>query len=140
VGTGDGVGKSQGAERWGVGLRGGNSSEKALPEQQLVNSPRTLEPGDEIVVAKIRLAMQRDGNLVAYDENNQARWASRTAGTGARADFQPDGNLVVHDASNKPVWASNTSGHESAVSKLQDDGNIVILDGESVLWAAGTGP
>ncbi|MEV6613249.1 hypothetical protein AB0N31_05085 [Streptomyces sp. NPDC051051] len=98
----------------------------------------TLGPGEEVAAARIRLVLQRDGNLVAYDETGQARWATRTLGTGARADFQTDGNLVVYDAQNQAVWASRTSGHESAVLKLQSDGNIVILEGETVLWASGT--
>jgi exopolysaccharide biosynthesis protein len=98
----------------------------------------TLGPGEEAAAARIRLVLQRDGNLVAYDETNQARWATQTLGTGARADFQTDGNLVVYDTQNQAVWASQTGGHDSAVLKLQTDGNIVILDGETVLWASGT--
>ncbi|MFH8800971.1 protein kinase [Streptomyces sp. NPDC017936] len=109
-----------------------------VPAERVINAPMTLGPAEEVAAARIRLVLQRDGNLVAYDETNQARWASRTLGTGARADFQTDGNLVVYDTQNRPVWASRTDGHASAVLKLQSDGNIVILEGETVLWASGT--
>ncbi|MFJ4623873.1 protein kinase [Streptomyces sp. NPDC088812] len=111
---------------------------EGVPAERVISAPMTLGPGEEIAAARIRLVLQRDGNLVAYDESNQARWATRTLGTGARADFQTDGNLVVYDAQNQAVWASRTNGHDSAVLKLQTDGNIVILEGETVLWASGT--
>lgn len=108
------------------------------PQQKTVDAPLDLAPGAEAVAARISLVFQRDGNLVAYDENNQARWSTDTSGKGARAAFQPDGNLVVYDAANQAVWASNTAGHPAAQLVLQEDGNITIIDGSSVLWAAGT--
>ncbi|MEV1019546.1 protein kinase [Streptomyces sp. NPDC050264] len=115
-----------------------DGKEENVPMEKIVTAPTSLRPGEEVAAAKVRLTLQRDGNLVAYDETNQARWDSRTHGTGARVDFQSDGNLVVYDAKDRAVWASETSGHENAVLKLQSDGNITILDGTSVLWAAGT--
>ncbi|OON81645.1 protein kinase domain-containing protein [Streptomyces tsukubensis] len=114
-----------------------DGAEENLPVEKIVTAPMSLRPGEEIAAARVQLTLQRDGNLVAYDETNHARWASRTRDTGARADFQPDGNLVVYDTEDRPVWASRTGGHANAVLKLQSDGNITILDGTSVLWAAG---
>lgn len=111
---------------------------EGVPAERVISAPMSLGPGEEIAAARIRLVLQRDGNLVAYDEANQARWATQTLGTGARADFQTDGNLVVYDTQNQAVWASRTSGHASAVLRLQSDGNIVIVEGETVLWASGT--
>ncbi|WP_371606655.1 hypothetical protein OG725_32760 [Streptomyces sp. NBC_01213] len=106
--------------------------------ERTITPPMSLRPGEEVAAARVWLTLQRDGNLVAYDETNQARWDTETKGTGARVDFQPDGNLVVYDANDQAVWASLTSGHENAVLKLQSDGNITILDGTSALWASGT--
>ncbi|MEU0133914.1 protein kinase [Streptomyces sp. NPDC006296] len=112
--------------------------EEELPEERVINSPMSLRPGDEISAAKIRLVLQRDGGLVAYDELNQARWDAWGNGAGTRADFQPDGNFVVYNAEDQAVWASQTDGHENAVLKLQSDGNITVVDGDTILWAAGT--
>ncbi|WLQ68225.1 protein kinase domain-containing protein [Streptomyces glycanivorans] len=112
--------------------------EETLPMERTITPPMSLRPGEEVAAARVWLTLQRDGNLVAYDETNQARWDTETKGTGARVDFQPDGNLVVYDANDQAVWASLTSGHENAVLKLQSDGNITILDGTSALWASGT--
>ncbi|MEK8169785.1 hypothetical protein NKH77_08140 [Streptomyces sp. M19] len=100
----------------------------------------SLRPGQEVAAARVKLVLQHDGNLVAYDEANQARWSSETHGTGARADFQPDGNLVVYDAQDQAVWASETNYHDddNVVLMLQSDGDITIREGETVLWSAGT--
>ncbi|MFD7712386.1 protein kinase [Streptomyces sp. NPDC059786] len=117
---------------------GSDGGEDAVPEEKVIDEPMSLHPGEEIVAARIKLVLQRDGNLVAYDETNQARWSSQTQGAGARADFQEDGNLVVYNAEDQAVWASRTDGHEQAVLTLQKDGNITISDGTSVLWATGT--
>jgi hypothetical protein len=55
------------------------------------------------------VAMQADGNLVAYSSDGTARWASNTAGNpGASLDLQDDGNLVIYDTGRRPLWASNT--------------------------------
>ncbi|MEU6537810.1 protein kinase [Streptomyces sp. NPDC047000] len=108
------------------------------PAEKDFDAPLNLEPGAEAVAARISLVFQRDGNLVAYDENNQARWSTDTSGKGALAAFQPDGNLVVYDAEHNAVWASNTPGHPTARLILQSDGNITIMDGSTVLWAANT--
>ena len=44
-----------------------------------------------------RLIMQSDGNLVLYNKNGKALWASGTAGqAGDRLEVQTDGNLVVY--------------------------------------------
>ncbi|MCF4136382.1 protein kinase [Streptomyces sp. Tue 6430] len=122
----------------GAAAGGGEGEAQGVPAERVISAPMALGPGEEVAAARIRLVLQPDGNLVAYDETGQARWATRTLGTGARADFQTDGNLVVYDTQNQAVWASRTNGHESAVLKLQTDGNIVILEGETVLWASGT--
>lgn len=89
---------------------------------------------------KARFDYQRfDGNLVDYDENAKARWASNTAGhPGGWAVFQLDGNLVVYDSGGHPLWASHTAGHPNAHGVCQEDGNVVIYDGTKALWATHT--
>jgi hypothetical protein len=101
---------------------------------------------DVCASGKAELRFQADGNLVVYDENRRARWASHTAGNySIRAQFQSDGNLVLVELSNppKPIWSTRTSGHPEDYIDCQNDGNVVIYgfdtEGRSVpIWATGT--
>jgi hypothetical protein len=55
------------------------------------------------------IAMQADGNFVAYAPDGTPYWATNTDGNpGASVVLQDDGNLVVYDTANRPIWASNT--------------------------------
>jgi hypothetical protein len=102
--------------------------------------------------------MQTDGNLVIYDANSQAVWATYTlcaldalgpnnalgptqllrAGeyiesTNGRAELvmQPDGNLVLYFMYGSQwvaEWASNTAGVPGAWAAMQPDGNFVVRD------------
>jgi hypothetical protein len=74
---------------------------------------------------KACLVYQSDGNLVVYDENNWARFATNTNGRGNRALFQADGNLVVYGSSGA-IWASGTSTRRVSSLRMQPDGNVVI--------------
>lgn len=56
-----------------------------------------------------RLVMQSDGNLVLYDQNNSALWATGTDGNpGSFLVIQDDGNVVVYKP-NQPIWATGTN-------------------------------
>ena len=77
----------------------------------VLSSGSTLRPGDALTSqnGRYRLELQSDGNLVVYDRNGAALWASRTAGNpGARLAIQNDGNLVIYSSGNKMVWTSGT--------------------------------
>lgn len=68
------------------------------------------------------LTLQGDGNLVVYDSNGRALWASNTTGHQCSAascslTFQTDGNLVLRDGG-APYWNSATSGIAGAELKL----------------------
>jgi len=104
---------------------------------------------DYCEIGKSRLLMQADGNLVLYDENLHARWATgKLCSSGGsycnNATFQADGNWVVYrgTVSSAPVvWASNTCCHTLGTWSLyiQADGNIVIYDEKLVArWATNT--
>jgi hypothetical protein len=65
---------------------------------------RVLQPGQSFHVntplysddGVFRVVLQRDGNLVVYDNHNKALWASGTNGkTVSRCTMQTDGNLVI---------------------------------------------
>lgn len=86
--------------------------------------------------------MQADGNLVDYDENGGARWASNTAGNpGAAAYFQSDGNLVLYRSDGSVLWASNTYSSDPVSSNYlctQGDGNVVIYKWPRAVFATNT--
>ena len=89
---------------------------------------------------RVVLAMQGDGNLVAYAPGNRVLWHSRTHGNrGARLTLQDDGNLVVYSRTNRALWNSRTHGNRGARLTLQDDGNLVLYSRRSApLWSTGT--
>ncbi len=73
------------------------------------------------------LYMQADGNLVLYNQFNQALWHTSTFGNpGAFAVFQTDGNFVVYRANGVALWHTRTSGTAANLFVVQNDSNIVI--------------
>ena len=86
-----------------------------------------------------RLIMQKDGNLVLYDDaRRQLLWESNTRGQRVdRVIMQRDGNLVLYLHSGQPAWASNTAGKPGSFLLVQNDGNMVIYRPQGV-WASNT--
>ena len=89
---------------------------------------------------KAKLIMQKDGNLVLYDENGRARWDTGTWNfPHAYARFQPDGNFVVYAQSGMAIVATNTCCHSGWNLHVQEDGNMVIYAPTWVAkWATNT--
>jgi len=107
--------------------------------------------------------MQEDGNLVLHGPDGTV-WASSTAGTpGARLILQDDGNAAIVGKRGVTPWTTRTplwppagradvlwpadalaprerlrspSGELQLV--LQTDGNLVLYDGQTAIWATGT--
>ncbi|HIF98835.1 MAG TPA: hypothetical protein EYQ54_17755 [Myxococcales bacterium] len=87
----------------------------ASPESALWHSNTSLAG------ANCSVDFQADGNLVVYDGNSQARWASGTSGTaGAQLWIQPDGNMVIYNGAGLPLWASQTPGPFSGAAVCGD--------------------
>ncbi len=88
-----------------------------------------------------RVVMQSDGNLVVYDNQNKALWASGTNGQAvSQCTMQTDGNLVIYGYYNA-IWASGTQGNPGAYLDMQNDGNLVIylpVQYTTAIWATGT--
>ncbi len=109
--------------------------------------------------------MQSDGNLVLYIGGPYAVWASGTNGNaGSHFIIQDDGNGVIYRSNGTPAWATNTNlpagpvahgdtmqpgqvlnpGQAIASSDgryrfiYQTDGNLVLYDGGTALWASAT--
>ncbi|MFG2193222.1 mannose-binding protein [Streptomyces sp. NPDC048639] len=112
---------------------------KAAPKRnwstETVSAPSVLEVKQAWTTNRIRMTMQTDGNLVVYNENGNAIWASMTFGDNHRAIFQTDGNLVIHNADDRPIWASKSHGHEGAQMVLRADGKVAIVDNGKVVWS-----
>lgn len=87
-----------------------------------------------------RLILQPDGNLVLYDANNKAVWASNTVGKNAKfLAMQTDGNLVLYNTENRPIWNSGTANQGGIFLVLQDDGNFVLYTKNNIpTWATYT--
>jgi hypothetical protein len=109
--------------------------------------------------------MQTDGNLVLYEANGRADWASHTSGNpGSRLVLQDDSNAVIYRPDNSVPWATNTSIPIGPVAQgdtikpgevlypgqtirsangrysltLQSDGNLVLSASFGSIWGAGT--
>ena len=109
--------------------------------------------------------MQGDGNLVIYDAAVQPIWSSNTwQHPGSRLVVQDDGNVVIYRPDGTPVWATNTwlplgpaaQGDDMQPGEVlnpdqsiasangryrfiyQGDGNLVLYDGGTPLWASAT--
>lgn len=102
---------------------------------RVVSAPSTLTRGQFWSTNRISMVMQEDGNLVVYDENGKATWASMTFGEHHSARFQEEGNLVVYNGADRPVWASQTHGHPGAKLVLRRNGEVVVADRGTVLWS-----
>jgi len=59
------------------------------------------------------LILQKDNNVVIYDDQQRPQWSSETGGSGqgaARLVLQNDGNLALKDERDEILWATNTGG------------------------------
>jgi hypothetical protein len=88
---------------------------------------------------RFRLLLQRDGNLVLYQDG--PLWATGTVGArSAEVIMQGDGNFVLYDIAGRALWSTGTAGHPGSRFAIQNDGNLVVYDASGVpLWASNTG-
>lgn len=105
----------------------------------ILSPGQSLQKGDSLQSqnGQYTFVLQHDGNLVLYDANQRALWASGTHGRAvSRAIMQTDGNFVIYGYPGA-IWASNTNGWHNAYLIVQNDGNVVIY-GSKAAWASGT--
>ncbi len=99
---------------------------------------QTITPGQYIISPDTQsvLVLQKNGNLVQYNDF-ETYWTSSTSGTSAsRLVMQTDGNLVLYDQSGKALWDSQTQNNPGAWLNLQPDGNLVIYSASNQpLWS-----
>jgi len=100
--------------------------------------PATVKGGAPPIYSpdgRFRLSMQTDGNLVVYDANGRAQWASNSYLPNSYLRVQPDGNVVVYDSEdNFPQWTADVYS-PGAQLEMQNDGNLVLYSTAQVaLW------
>ncbi|XP_057829634.2 mannose-specific lectin [Cryptomeria japonica] len=110
--------------------------------KSILRSGQSLSPGQSLEYAQYIFVMQRDCNLVLYENNVKKLWESGTTGKGGAVTcalrMQRDGNLAIY-AATTPVWSSQTSrGFASYFLQLQGDGNVVIYGPSGAIWATDT--
>lgn len=126
------------------------NTEKRVPFNEIRSRDR-LERGMELLIGhylkskngKYKLAMQFDGNLVLYDENNTSIWSNDKCGEKVKkCIFQHDGNFVCYDRDRPPytpkngIWDSGTHIYGNAhYVKVDDDGFLgIYTDADELLW------
>lgn len=83
-------------------------SRQWIPRNALWSSQTSNKPP---FIGPYTLSMQTDGNVVTYDSNNRAVWASQSSVKDPKPYYlkmQNDGNLVVYDGNGKSTWATGT--------------------------------
>lgn len=82
---------------------------------------------------------QRDGNAVIYQGKQAIWSTKTNGRTGSLLAMQRDGNVVAYGQGNRPMWASNTAGRPGTVLIMQDDANLVAYaPGNRPVWSSGT--
>jgi hypothetical protein len=82
--------------------------------EHLSSDAKGNEFANSIRNGPLRLSMQKDGNVVLYNEK-EAVWSAQTWDMGEgkgpyRLEMQRDGNLVAYAGDGKPYWHTNTTG------------------------------
>ncbi|HWO20648.1 MAG TPA: hypothetical protein VNO30_17890 [Kofleriaceae bacterium] len=81
-------------------------------------------------------AVQTDGNLVVYDANQNALWASGTANQAPPQELsiQTDGNLVLYDTAGGVLWSTGTYVNLAQLLPTLQQGCAGRFDGQTIAW------
>ena len=118
------------------------STNTAMPVKSTLYMDENIYPGKVLLSPNMKycLRMQKDGNVVLYDEKSTPYWASNTS-------VKPFGfyNLVLQGDMNfiaysfgGPIWASNTCSTERPSGLkvvLQNDKNLVMYLNNNRIWS-----
>ena len=112
-----------------------------------VGSTDVDEKDSDITVGKIAQVAVNVTKVLANEIGSKAGEladgvvaATKTIGSSAyKLIYLPNGNLAVYRITgDKPteVWSTNTDGHSAGVVEMQQDGNLVVKDGNGeIVWA-----
>ena len=110
----------------------------------LLGAGQVLSSGESLVSPNgLRLIMQSNGDLVAYDACNIAFWQSQTyrdpVDRGDHLIMQRDGNLVIYSTARKALWASGTAGRGGTHLVVRTNGDLVIYTPHNTpVWSSKT--
>lgn len=107
-----------------------------------------LAPGEQLSNGQARFSsdgrfhfeMQNDGNIVLYEfATGRVVWAlgsndPNVTGLPQRVVMHNNGELILYvtrSGSEHPRWTSGTGGHPGAYLKIQDDGRLVMYQGQT---------
>ncbi len=108
-----------------------------VPEQKLTPGQMLVSPNGQW-----RCIYQTDANLVIYDEDGAATWASHTETNpenkrqAGRAEIV-EGKFTLFDAKGDAYWRMDHAPLEAMSVQLNDDGNLVAY---GALWASAAHP
>jgi len=111
-----------------------NNKNKLMVGEQLKENAKLISANGEY-----SLVQQPDGNLVIYNTQKKAMWASGMDGKNVkRCVMQKDGNLAQHPGGYDLItWSTNTKGNAGAYAMLQDDGVLVIINkDDKIIWSS----
>ena len=86
-----------------------------------------------------RAKLQGDGRFVLRDlATNASLWSTGASNQNVSyIRFQGDGNLVAHNASGSAVWSTKTAGGYGDRLVVNNNGSLVIYQGDQVIWRVG---
>lgn len=101
----------------------------------------TLDAGQGIMVAGMRVEFQGDCNLVVYPASGSYRWSSNSGvggcGANSHAVFQGDGNLVIYKGGSA-IWSSGTAGNANSVMRFSNQSPYLSIQNSAnqQVWAS----
>ncbi len=111
-----------------------SNKNKLVAGEQLKENAKLISANGEY-----SLVQQPDGNLVIYNLEKKAMWASGMNGQNVkRCVMHKDGNLAQHPGGyDLAMWSTNTKGNAGAYAMLQDDGVLVIINkDDKIIWSS----
>jgi hypothetical protein len=106
----------------------------------LLNEGATLGPGEVLASEDGRhtLVMTDAGDLQLLGPDARVRWSTETEVAGSSLEVD-DGDLTVRTPAGYSAWRTGTAGHKDVTLRLQDDGDLVLFDGDGdALWSSDT--
>ena len=76
------------------------------------------------------------GVVIKTNGREEASWSVRTEPPPTRLAMQGDGNLVAYEADGRAVWSTGTAGREGAWARLTDQGALLVEQAGGVLWSS----
>lgn len=123
-----GIRAVDGGSPWGTAT----TYDRILPNQE-------LRAGQDRRADGYRLVQGKDGNLVLYTDGGKSIWSTGTKGHPGARTVLHKGNLMVVDQNDNALWATDTAGKAVDSLVVQDDGNLVLYGpGNKVVWSSNT--